>query len=243
FSHKTIQSLVDTYYVVLQPCVISIYTDDNSAYEAVDKFEHNIVGEYKSGIFKYDLPSGVVATESYDDSTNVLTLTTRFKTGDTTAKTEYHIHFTHPSFSSLTINGEPLDTFSADVHDYWFDTEYNPDVVSYTLPEGFAAAESFDDSTNILTVRLASSDAIGTVAYRLHFRPVDGVDDFLGDQVSLYVMDKAICVDGATEPIFVYDLRGTLVGTGRGEEVRIPVRQTGVYVVRAGRKAAKVIVK
>ncbi|MBO4805980.1 MAG: hypothetical protein J5554_08045, partial [Paludibacteraceae bacterium] len=47
FSHKTIQSLVDTYYVVLQPCVISIYTDDNSAYEAVDKFEHNIVGEYK----------------------------------------------------------------------------------------------------------------------------------------------------------------------------------------------------
>ncbi len=243
FSHKTIQSLVDTYYVVLQPCVISIYTDDNSAYEAVDKFEHNIVGEYKSGIFKYELPSGVVATESYDDSTNVLTLTTRFKTGDTTAKTEYHIHFTHPSFSSLTINGEPLDTFSADNYDYWFDTEYNPDVVSYTLPEGFAATESFDDSTNILTVHLASSDAIGTVAYRLHFRPVDGVDDFLGDQVSLYVMDKAICVDGATEPIYVYNLLGTLVGTGRGEEIRIPVAQAGVYVVKAGGKAAKVVVR
>ena len=167
FSHKTIQSLVDTYYVVLQPCVISIYTDDNSACEAVDKFEHNIVGEYKPGIFKYELPAGVAATESYDDSTNVLTLTARFKTGDTTSKTEY----------------------------------------------------------------------------RIHFRPLDGVDDFLGDQVNLYVMDKTICVDGATEPIYVYDLLCTMVGTGRGEEVRIPVAQAGVYVVRAGGKAAKVVVK
>ena len=167
FSHKTIQSLVDTYYVVLQPCVISIYTDDNSAYEAVDKFEHNIVGEYKSGIFKYDLPSGVVATESYDDSTNILTLTARFQTGDTTSKTEY----------------------------------------------------------------------------RIHFRPTDGVDDFLGDQVNLYVMDKTIYVDGAEEPLFVYDLHGALVGTGRGEEVRIPVPQAGVYVVRAGGKATKVVVR
>jgi hypothetical protein len=34
-----------------------------------------------------------------------------------------------------------------------------------------------------------------------------------------------------------------LVGTGRGEEVRIPVRQAGVYVVKAGGKAAKVAVK
>ena len=243
FSHKTIQSLVDTYYVVLQPCVISIYTNDNSACEAVDKFEHNIVGEYKPGIFKYELPSGVVATESYDDSTNILTLTARFKTGDTTAKTEYHIHFTHPSFSSLTINGELLDNLSTDIYDYYFDMEYIPGAISYTLPDDVTSTESFDNSTNILTIRLTSSDAIGMVEYTLHFRPVDGVDDFLGDQVSLYVTDKAICVDGATEPIFVYDLRGTFVGTGRGEEVRIPVRQTGVYVVKAGGKAAKVVVK
>ena len=72
---------------------------------------------------------------------------------------------------------------------------------------------------------------------------MDGVNDFLGDQVSLYVMDKTICIDGAEEPLFVYDLLGALVGTGRGEEVRIPVPQTGVYVVRAGGKAAKVVVR
>ena len=154
-----------------------------------------------------------------------------------------YFYFTRPSISSLTINGEPLDTFSADNYDYRFDMEYKPDVVSYTLPEGVTATESFDDSTNVLTVRLVSSDTDETVEYKFHFRPTDGVDDFLGDQVNLYVTDKTICVDGATEPIYVYNLLGTLVGTGRGEEIRIPVRQTGVYVVKAGRKAAKVAVK
>ena len=167
FSHRTIQSLVDTYSVVLQPCVTSILVGENLTYEAIDKLEHYINREYKAEEFKYELPAGVVATESYDDSTNILTLTARFGTGDTTSKTEYHIHF----------------------------------------------------------------------------RPVDGVDDFLGDQVKLYVTDKTICVDGAEEPISVYNLLGTLVGTGRGEEARIPVSQAGVYVVKAGGKAAKVVVK
>ena len=240
---KLIQSLVDTYYVALQPCVISISMNDNYVCEAIDKLEHNMIGEYNPEIFKYELPAGVAATESYDDSTHVLTLTARFITGDTTAKTEYHIHFIYPSFSSLTINEEPLDIFSADTFDYWFDTEYNPDVVSYTLPDGVTATESFDDSTNVLSIRLATDNASKPIEYKLHFRPLDGVDDFLGDHVNLYITDKTICIDGATEPICVYDLLGTLVGTGRGEEVRIPVRQAGVYVVRAGRKAAKVVVK
>ena len=240
-------NIYNTYRFHFQPCLTSINVEKDStslplADFSPDKLDYEMLDIYKDFPFNYIVGKGTIVKESFNDSTNTLTLSV-FHSEDSSRVTEYHIHFIHPSISYLTINGEALDTFSADVHDYWFDTEYNPDVVSYTLPDGVAAMESFDDSTNILTVRLASSDAIGTVAYRLHFRPVDGVDDFLGDQVSLYVMDKAICVDGATEPIFVYDLRGTFVGTGRGEEVRIPVRQTGVYVVKAGGKAAKVVVK
>ena len=168
---------------------------------------------------------------------------------------------------SLIVDGNPVDGFSPDIHDYWLDREYAPNLVSYNLPEGVVATESFDDSTNILTisvrfatesttqpapaisqnmalpVRYAPNNTSVTVEYRIHFRPLDGVDDLLGDQVSLYVMDKTICVDGAEEPLFVYDLLGALVGTGRGEEVRIPVPQAGVYVVRAGGKAAKVVVR
>ena len=158
FSHKTIQSLVDTYYVALQPYVTSLFMNDNFICKAFDKLEHYINREYKAEEFKYELPAGVVATESYDDSTHILTLTARYKTGDTTSKTEYHIHFL----------------------------------------------------------------------------PLDGV---------VYVTDRTICVDGATEPVYVYNFRGALVGISRSEEVRIPVRQAGVYVVKAGGKAAKVVVK
>jgi len=209
--------------------------------------------EYNSDIVSYELPDGVTATESFDDSTNTLTI--RLTSSSTDGTVEYKLHFrpvvndddvtppTFPYISSLTVNEESVSSFDADSFDYWFDMEYNPDVVSYTLPDGVTATESFDDSTNILTVRLASSDDIETVEYKFHFRPLNGVDDFLGNQVSLYVTDKIICIDGAKEPIYVYDLQGALVDTGRGEEIRIPVRQTGVYVVKAGGKAAKVVVK
>ena len=242
FYYRHNESLADTYYVDIRPCVFAIYPETNIYYEAVDKLEHYVFTEYRPD-FSYTRQTYVSVTESYDDSTQTLTLIARYRTGDTTSKTEYHIHFMPPLISSVTINGEPLYFFSADKYDYKFDLEYNPNRISYVPSIGVTATESFDDSTNILTVRLTSNDIPRTVEYRFHFRPADGVDDFLGDQVSLYVTDKTICVDGATEPIYVYNLLGTLVGTGRGEEIRIPMAQAGVYVVKTGGKAAKVVVR
>ena len=201
--------------------------------------------EYDPNTVSYELPDGVVATKSYDESTHILTLTTQYENGDATSKTEYRIHYTLPSISFLFIDGEQMDSFSPDIYDYWLDEEYTADLVSYDLPYNVDATESYDDSTHILTLttQFEKGDATSKTEYHIHFRPTDGVDDFLGDQVSLYVMDKTICVDGAEEPLFVYDLLGSLVGTGRGEEVRIPVPQTGVYVVKAGGKATKVVVR
>ena len=240
-------NIYNTYRFHFQPCLTSINVEKDStslplADFSPDKLDYEMLDIYKDFPFNYIVGKGTIVKESFNDSTNTLTLSV-FHSEDSSRVTEYHIHFIHPSISSLTINGEALDTFSADVHDYWFDTEYNPDVVSYTLPDGVAAMESFDDSTNVLSIRLATDNTSEMVEYKLHFRPTDGVDDFLGDQVSLYVTDKTICVDGAEEPISVYNLLGTLVGTGRGEEVRIPVPQTGVYVVKVGGKAAKVVVR
>ena len=164
---------------------------------------------------------------------------------DSTVYTYDGAPLTHPHISSLMVNEESVKSFEGDICDYWFDMEYDPNTVSYELPDGVAATESYDESTNILTLtaRFSKGDTTSKAEYRIHFRPTDGVDDFLGDQVNLYVMDKTICVDGAEEPLFVYDLHGALVGTGRGEEVRIPVPQAGVYVVRAGGKATKVVVR
>ena len=240
------------------PHISSLVVDE----DPVSDFEGDLLVycfdmKYDSGIVSYELPDGVTATESFDDSTNILTV--RLTSSGTDGTVEYKFHFrpvqddddsldddvtplTLPYISSLMIDEELVSSFSADNYYYWFDTEYNPDVVSYTLPDGVTATESFDDSISVLSVRLVSSDTDGTVEYKFHFRPIDGVDDFLGDQVSLYVTDKTICVDGATEPVYVYNFRGALVGISRGEEIRIPVRQTGVYVVKAGGKAAKMVV-
>ena len=230
-----------------QPMLLFLKICNNTTSELVDDFfpdklDYELPDTYKDFSFNYIAGDNTIVKESFNDSTNTYTLSASYS-WDSSRVTEYHVHFIPTSISSLTINGEPLNSFAVNIHDYWFNTEYNPNMVSYTLFDGFTATESFDDSTNTLTIRLASSNTSETVEYKLHFRPVDGVDDFLGDQVSLYVTDKTICVDGATEPIYVYDLLGTFVGTGRGEEIRIPVRQTGVYVVKAGGKAAKVIVK
>lgn len=232
----------------------------------IDSTEFEAFGFYDSVSCQYNVTNGKIVSEHFDDSANVLTIVVldEFSVNET----EYHIHFNPlPSISSLLVDGEPVDSFSSNIHDYWIDREYTPNLVSYNLPKGVVATESFDDSTNILTisvrfatenttqpapatsqnmalpVRHAPNNASVTVEYRIHFRPTDGVDDFLGERVNLYVMDKTICVDGAEEPLFVYDLLGALVGTGRGEEVRIPIPQTGVYIVRAGRKAAKVVVR
>ena len=166
--------------------------------------------------------------------------------------TTYRFHF-QPSLMRIDITkgsaSLSIPDFSPDKLEYELPYEYkdlsfkyysgNDPEFNYTTIK-----ESFNDSTNTLTLSVFFDEDSSTVTeYHIHFRPTDGVDDFLGDQVNLYVMDKTICVDGAEEPLFVYDLLGALVGTGRGEEVRIPVPQTGVYVVKAGGKATKVVVR
>ncbi|MCR5497257.1 MAG: hypothetical protein K6F48_05410 [Paludibacteraceae bacterium] len=207
----------------------------------VDSTEFELIGFFYSDYCQYEVTDGIFMRKSYDESTNVWTIvvTDNFKVSET----EYHIHFKHPFFSSLTIKGEPLETFSEDTYYYRFDMEYDSSTVSYELPDDVDATESFNNTTNTLTICLTPRKTHGTVEYKFHFHPVDGVDDFLGDQVSLYATDRTICIDGATAPIYVYNILGTLVGTGQGEEIRIPVPQAGVYVVRSGAKAAKVVVK
>ena len=225
------------------PPTLYISTKGGNALDGiiVDNTEYEVIGFFYSSFCQCEVVDGKVMSMSYDESTNVWTIIVTDVFGSN--RTTYHIHFKHPSFSSFTIKGEPLDTFSADTYDYLFDMEYDSSTVSYELPDDVDATESFNKTTNILTIRLTPRKTDGTVEYKFHFRPVDGVDDFLGDQVKLYVTGKTICVDGATEPISVYDLLGTLVGISRSEEARIPVSQAGVYVVKAGGKAAKVVVK
>ena len=143
----------------------------------------------------------------------------------------YYIVLSKPKF----FNDDTYGFYNSTLR--WSNSKYSTFDVSYEEKTGVISItvkgkDYKEDSSNIHVYKILT-----------HFRPIDGVDDFLGDQVKLYVTDKTICVDGATEPVYVYNFRGALVGISRSEEARIPVRQAGVYVVRSGGKAAKVVVK
>ena len=215
--------------------------------------------DFSSNIYEYEVPTrysrerisckaeeGVVYEESFDESTNTLTLSVYFS-NDSTRITNYTFHFTegyaYPSLY-ITTTSESIDDNSILIDDFEYEVigDYDESSCQCKVLDGKLLKSDFDPQTNIWTI-VVTDDFNNNSTYRIHFRPIDGVDDFLGDQVSLYVTDKTICVDGATEPVYVYNFRGALVGISRSEEVRIPVRQAGVYVVKAGGKAAKMVVK
>ena len=215
--------------------------------------------DFSSNIYEYEVPTrysrerisckaeeGVVYEESFDESTNTLTLSVYFS-NDSTRITNYTFHFTegyaYPSLY-ITTTSESIDDNSILIDDFEYEVigDYDESSCQCKVLDGKLLKSDFDPQTNIWTI-VVTDDFNNNSTYRIHFRPTDGVDDFLGERVSLYVMDKTICIDGAKEPIYVYDLQGALVDTGRSEEVRIPVRQAGVYVVKVGGKAAKMVVK
>ncbi len=250
FSPEVNAALTDTFYLKFHPFIelTSIDDKDGETYSfAADKFEYESDWKYNPSLVKYDAPDDVTVTRSYDESTGVLTLTARFA-NDTTQKTEYRIQYAirqmqSPCINSLFVEEISVDTFASDKYEYEFDREYEPRLVKYVLPDGIAVTESYDDSTGILKVTAYYvNDTIQTTEYKIHFRPTNGVDDFGGDNVRLYVVDRTICVDGLQSSLSVYDMMGRLVGTGSGESVRVPVQSGGVYVVTSDGNSVKVVV-
>ena len=215
-------------------------------------------GNEEISYWDYETSAGaIISANHYDEQTGVLTTTIAGADYDVNPTNTHTYTFVTKKIdayiSSLKINGNDFEGFSPDKYDYEMPLDYTWDDDSPSslidrdfdisvYPKFLSVDKSYDDSTHTLICSIYKNSTIYNT-YRFHFLPTDGVDDFLGDQVNLYVTDRTICVDGATEPISVYDLLGTLVGISRGEEARIPVSQAGVYVVKAGGKAAKVVVK
>ena len=245
-----------TYRFHYKPDIRSV--DDNSKTYGKTKlldgfsenvYEYELGKKYYPGRLKYSVwhsEDSIIINESFDGRTNILTVSASFK-NDSIRMTNYYFHFPEgyeeilPPSLHLTTNGGK--NMVIDSTEFEVIESYNSVSCQCYVTNGKIVSEHFDDSTNVWTIVVLDEYSVNETEYRIHFRPTDGVDDFLGDQVNLYVMDKTIYVDGAEEPLFVYDLHGALVGAGRGEEVRIPVLQAGVYVVRAGGKATKVVVR
>lgn len=215
---------------------------------------------YLPRLIKYQIPEGVTATESYmDDDSGLggLLTITLCDDADTTIKTYYYIDFEQydsidqwddsifkkgfPYIESLKIGEESVPFFNAKVFEYEFDKSYTPGLVEYVLPEGVTATEIYDDSTR--TLQIITYKSYASIHYFIHFWPKNGVSDFSVDNGQLYVSERTISIDGLNSQVSVYDMMGRLVGSGSGESVRVPVRQSGTYVVQANGQSAKVVVK
>ena len=245
-----------TYLFHYKPEIYSV-EDNSNTYDFSNQldgfsgnvYEYELGGKYYPGRLDYSTYSSydsIIINESFDRKTNLLTVSASFK-NDSIRVTNYYFHFPEGYegllLPSLHLTIGDRDGIAIDSTEFEVIGSYNSASCQFDVTNGKIVSEHFDDSTNVLTIVVLDEFSVSETEYHIHFRPTDGVDDFLGDQVNLYVTDKTICVDGATEPIYVYNLLGTLVGTGRGEEIRIPVAQAGVYVVKTGGKAAKVVVK
>lgn len=101
-----------------------------------------------------------------------------------------------------------------------------------------------------LIVPCGSSDA-----YRQHsiwgrFANIEedcnGIEAVNGEQIAVSVRDGQIVVDGAEgETVSVYDLTGRSIATAivvAGNDARVPVPETGVYLVKVGNLPAKKVV-
>ena len=198
-------------------------------------------------MFDYNYDDHFIYEKIFSDSLHTYTINIQLK-GDENVTSNYSILF-RPYIKSMSMNEKPIPEFSADRFDYVIDEEYSSDNFKYEIDRytsgGQCVKESFDNTTGVLTLtaRYETGDTTLKTVYKIQFRPSDGVSDVLGEYVSLYTVDKTICVDGAEEPVYVYDLMGVLLGTGKGDEVRIPMKMAGVYVVRVGGRAVKALVE
>jgi len=70
------------------------------------------------------------------------------------------------------------------------------------------------------------------------------VNSISNDEVKVYAYDRIVVVENAHAPVTIYNLTGGVVGSaGHTGTVAITVSQAGVYIVRTGSEARKVVVK
>jgi hypothetical protein len=74
----------------------------------------------------------------------------------------------------------------------------------------------------------------------------NGIEAVCGEQIAVSVRDGQIVVDGAEgETVSVYDLTGRSIATAivvAGNDARVPVPETGVYLIKVGNLPAKKVV-
>ncbi len=96
--------------------------------------------------------------ESFDESTNTLTISFKNDAGDDLVYTfKFHAPF-NSQLQSLKIAGETIENFSASTYEYTVKNTYKESELYYETDEDATAVTSYDPETYILTIEVRAKD-------------------------------------------------------------------------------------
>lgn len=174
-----------------------------------NNFSYTVKKYYKDAKVAY-VSDGKFATtsESYDEETGILTIKVMGDDYSANANSfhEYKIQFYRPaSMTTFKIGDTEIDGFSSSIHEYTIaDRAYKSvkSKISYTLKNAATdATESFDESTNTLTITF-KNDAGDNIVYTFKFHA-----PFLSQLKSLEIAGEA--VDGFSSSTYNYTVKNT----------------------------------
>ena len=119
-------------------------------------------------------------------------------------------------------------------------------IITATANEGFYFVHWNDSNTNNPRVLTINGDLELTATFdstKNQGNPITAINVDAANAINIYAHDRTIIIENATEEIRVYNAMGALVGRDVARNVcTITVNGTGVYVVKVGNVAKRVMV-
>ncbi len=174
-------------------------------------YSYSVDDAYAAGITTFTADVDAKVTESYDDRTNVLSITV--EGGDiATNKTNKHIYKIqfHAAYgaklTSLKVNGTSVAGFSSNVFEYSVSSAYDKSKTSitYTADEGATVDASFDDATNTYVIVVKGGD-YATNKTNINTYKIEFHDSYGSQLRSLSVAGKP--VEGFSPSVYEYTLK------------------------------------
>ncbi len=132
--------------------------------------------------------------------------------------------------------------------DYELDQTYDDTKLAATVKgKGATLESSYDAETALLTITVKgdniSEDATNYHEYTIQFGKESGVASVAGSEAKVYGKDGAVEVDGFNGTVNIYTVDGRLAKSVESNGNATVALDGGIYIVRTGAKASKVVVK
>jgi hypothetical protein len=150
--------------------------------------------------------------------------------GESSDKMTYRIWWSNADYAITDENGNysfKVDRYSTGtLHAYSDGHEFN--AISFTNLSGDATGKNFVEGGGVVIIDEPTS-----------------AEQFAAEQLKIWAAGRTIVVENANDEIRVYDVMGRLVGSdaARNFSATITVNNSGIYIVKVGSEAQRVMVK